>query len=360
MAYFENLRLGNLFGRPRGMGMEGEEPAFNQSNIAGYTVLPPDIPTQVRRPNIPMPMEKETPDISKMPTYYKPDMTEYQRQSLGSLNQYREGTLGLREQELARNLKKDEETQKIARQRADIYDFKAKNPNMRIYAPKGGNVYAINPVTGKRMDLGISSGTLSDIDKIELEQEKAIERIEKTGEVTRETNKVRSEQEIASAWGTPVQAFGRDGKPLDYMLSINAKTGESKKVPLGSDMVTRTTPPGAGNITPSQEGNEQFNKARQILFKNPDYRRYITLGKGGDFTLKMPLFRGDKTVYDKIYQDIYGSSAPTISNTQGAAPLNKGMVTVMSPPSKEFPKGQEGTIPASQLDEALKQGYKRK
>lgn len=58
----------------------------------------------------------------------------------------------------------------ISSDRADVYKFKAENPGVKIVAPKGGNIIAINSATGQTVkDFG-PAGTLSDDERIKLEQ----------------------------------------------------------------------------------------------------------------------------------------------------------------------------------------------
>lgn len=54
--------------------------------------------------------------------------------------------------------------------RTKIYDFKSQNPGMKPIFVKGGTVHLYNPITGETKDSGVDTGTLSDQDKIDLEQ----------------------------------------------------------------------------------------------------------------------------------------------------------------------------------------------
>ncbi len=81
---------------------------------------------------------------------------------------------------------------KIQQQRADVYRFKAEHPTWKLVTEKGGNVYAINPqFPTMKIDTGIDSGTLSDLDKINLGLDARLEAIGAQGNETRKTENVR-------------------------------------------------------------------------------------------------------------------------------------------------------------------------
>lgn len=69
----------------------------------------------------------------------------------------------------------------VSQDRADVYRFKAENPGVKIIAPKGGNIQAINSATGEVVQDFGSSGTLSDSARIALEQTNDLSKIAATG-----------------------------------------------------------------------------------------------------------------------------------------------------------------------------------
>jgi hypothetical protein len=71
----------------------------------------------------------------------------------------------------------------ISQQRADVYQFKAENPNVR-FDFSGPTVLIADPQTGQVTDTKVPTGSLNDLDKIRLNQKNSLERIERQGEVT--------------------------------------------------------------------------------------------------------------------------------------------------------------------------------
>jgi hypothetical protein len=81
-----------------------------------------------------------------------------------------------------------------------IQNFRANNPGYDIKFGKGGNFVAINRLDpSKIIDTGISSGTLTEEDKADIEQNNAIARIEATGAQARQTENVRQDNREVQA-----------------------------------------------------------------------------------------------------------------------------------------------------------------
>lgn len=237
--------------------------------------------------------------------------------------------------------KNDEINANIRQHRAEIYDFKAKNPNMKIVVTKGGNVQAINPQTGEAHDTGIPSGSLTELDKMNLTQEHAIERIGATGEENRETA----------------------GTKHGYTMSEIGARGEQARETKG----TPSSATGKGEL-PTQTRVRQASAARQLANSRPDLAKFIKLGNGNDFSISPPAQGGffsaagpTKEQYDEINNTIYGSGQPAIQqpsrtgapNTATNTPAQTGRIKVVDKDGKAF------TVPAEQLEEAKKQGYKQ-
>ncbi len=189
-----------------------------------------------------------------------------------------------------------------AKNRTAIYDFKTKNPSAKIIAPKGGNIQIVNPVTGKVQDTGISSGTLSDLDRINLQAEDKMLQIERQGEITGEN-------------------IGKRGE-------------EARK--------TRATVPGGARIPtnasgkplpPSQVRIQQHDSARQFAAQNPEFSKFIQFGPGqNDFNITAPgenhwydsTNHPSQEQYDQIVSAIYGDHLPISQpGRTGSTPVNK-------------------------------------
>src|SRR5678815_1737632 len=191
---------------------------------------------------------------------------------------------------------KNEKDAAIRQQRADVYEFKARNPNLKLVFPKGGFVQAFDPGSGKVTNLTdaqgkpIPTGTLTESDKMSMGQENALERIEATGGQQRETEKLRQtgRQDVAETRGWKLGKDEETGKSILY----NEITGETKPINAKSGgNVTPAPRPGAGGKTelPTQTKVRQYNSARELFNTRPDLAKHIKLGPGtNEFRIAQP------------------------------------------------------------------------
>ncbi len=181
----------------------------------------------------------------------------------------------------------DAEKARIADFRSKIYALKAAQPNMKFLFPKGGNVIAVDTKTGDQHDTGIPTGTMDEIDKLNLQHENKIEEIHTTGQENRETKVV-----VPGKNTTPTQS---------------------------------TRPPSA-----SQNKVEQALRARQLANSNPALGQFITVGTNGLISIG-PNKRVKPTdaQLKQINDYIYGS--PTNStNTQVKDPKRDQAIKVLT------------------------------
>lgn len=176
---------------------------------------------------------------------------------------YNQMSVDLREKAQIAKEQNDEAKLKVLQNRADVYRFKAENPNYKFILPKGGNVQAFNPLTGQSRDTGIPTGSLSELDKINLGQEDALERIGATGDEARDTENLRQTGRLAA---------------------IGARGEEARK--------TRVTIPGgvSGQRTkteqPTQTKVRQYNAAKEIANTNPELAKFIKFTGTNEFTIR--------------------------------------------------------------------------
>lgn len=145
--------------------------------------------------------------------------------------------------------------QDIRQQRANVYEFKSKNPNMHIVLPKGGNVLAINPQTGEAVDSGIPTGSLSDEDRINLQGTNNMNAIKERGSQNMNAIKERGSQNI---------------KSIDERGSQNRQTQNEKP---------------EKSMVPSQERTQQNNAARKLVNTRPDLAEFVTFDQQGNFSI---------------------------------------------------------------------------
>lgn len=197
----------------------------------------------------------------------------------------------LRQQAQAAKEANDAEKLKVSQHRADVYDFKAKNPGMKLAFPKGGNIQAIDPQTGEAKDTGIPTGSMTELDKMNLTHDQRTDEIHTRGDETRETEGVKHTNRVGE---------------------IFARGDEARK--------TKSTPGGGtgGGSTkaelPTQTRIRQFNAARELWNSRPDLRPFIKLGRpgsndfsvtppsnGGFFSTAGPTAEQHKAINDAIY-----------------------------------------------------------
>lgn len=275
----------------------------------------------------------------------------------------------LRQQADEERAKKNERDAEIREMRARIYEFKARNPNVK-FDFSGPTVLYADPLTGEVKDTGVKTGHMSKFDIMELSQKQALGRIDATiaGQESLENLRQYGREGLQEAGAWEIFVDQETGKTL----RINTATGDitdlygSRLMKPGTEDVT-----GRGEMLPTQVRVDQFNRARAIKNTRPDLAEFIEFGPGAnDFSIMSPGGYGGPTPgqHTEIAKLIYGSGekvkpgesfniferpgqTPPAQPTQPAIP--PGRVKVMSP------TGQIGHIPASQLQAAIAKGYKQ-
>lgn len=151
--------------------------------------------------------------------------------------------------------------EEIRQQRANVYAWKAENPNLR-FDTSGPTVLVMDPADGKIIDTKIPTGSLTEQQKIYLQHGYRMQEIVKRGEVA---EKVKS---------IPPGGTGGANKPE----------------------------------SPNQTKIRQYNAARQMKSTRKDLDKLIELGTPGtnDFKIKNG---GTPQQYNDISQAIYGKPA---------------------------------------------------
>ncbi len=210
-----------------------------------------------------------------------------------------EGKLGVSQQDSA--------TRKA---RADIYAFKAQHPNMKIVADKGGNFFAIDPITGKSMDTGVGTGTLDEREKLEITGSQAMER----------TNaNIQGRKDVAE------QQHGYRTEEIGTRGTEQRKTNESKP---------------AKELSPTQQQAEINNNARKIANTRPDLAKYLEIAPNGSFTISPS---GSDVIDQTLESLLYGKDIKLgNSNLPAQTPSpttqnNAGPEGPPLPPGYQFP-----------------------
>lgn len=169
----------------------------------------------------------------------------------------------LREQAQRHKEANDTQRADIAQQRANVYEYKARNPNLQFNFT-GPTVKIADPSTGELKDTGIPTGNISEADKLMLQQENTLEAIGATGRETRTTQEAGHEQD------------------MDEILARGEEARTTKSTPSGSAS--------GKDELPTQTRVRQFNAARELYNSNPELSQFIKVGAPGsnDFQVTLP------------------------------------------------------------------------
>jgi hypothetical protein len=299
---------------------------------------------------------------------------------------YQTASNTLKEQSQAEKERTDTANLKIKQQRADIYDWKAKHPNMKIVFPKGGNIQAIDQTTGQTIDLGVPTGSLSDADKYDLQQTNAIARIDETGSQARQTEGVkqgnREDSQDRRAWSI-INIPDPDNPGQQKSVWGNSITHETMPITMGGKDVGLVSKPGSMKPeTAKNKKDKEYNAASQIKNTDPELGQFIKMDSpsNGTFEITQPSdpkffgygmgHKGPTPEQAKRINDaIYGASSispvashttsnpPNTPNTTNIPNIPKGRVAVQDNNKNSKTFGQKFTVPVEQLQSAITQGY---
>jgi hypothetical protein len=290
-SFVDKLRLDNLY--PTVPINTGDDPLFGQflSQIAPLMNR-----NRIEQIGNVQPRQIQQPPITGAPQNVvlgdQGAGPEIAKRMLGvgeSITPYQKGQLALGKEELEFNKKKTEQTNELNQQKladtqrkTDIADFKAKNPGVKILAPKGGRIQAINSATGQVIrDFG-DTGTLSDEDRINLEQSGAIAQIGARG---------ANEQALETT-----RQKGRES--LEEMNARHAM--ERAELSSNTQKEIATNKP----LPPSQEKIAKTSRAQTAKNTHPEWAKYITMTPGGGFFVTGPSMGGLRGPTPEIYKAI--------------------------------------------------------
>lgn len=260
-----------------------------------------------------------------------------------------------RERDTAANNQRKSEN---AEARTAIYKFKAEHPNEQIKAVKGGNFLSFDPATKKWTDSGISTGTFSDAERMEQEQEYTRENIGSKGAEAANVAGInaKSREKIQSEKGWTIGTIPDPDDPTKQIgVRVNADTGEVHPITFGGKGVSGFAKSGTGAgggkpETPQATRIRQFNAARELYNTNPQLRPYIKLGSPGsnDFTITPPSegFFGHsgpkQSDYEAMQQAIYGAAAPKASAMASHAPTTPNAASPKAAAPTNAPPAPKG------------------
>lgn len=239
----------------------------------------------------------------------------------------------LRQQAQDAKDKNDAVNAKIRQQRADVYQMKSANPNMK-FDFSGPFVLVADPATGKITKTAIDTGNLTDADKLALGHQYRTEEIAQRGDIT--SDQITQRGDIESG----------------HIAERGAQARTTKATPSGSKT--------GKEELPTQTRVRQFNAARELANTRADLKKFIKIGSPGsnDFTITPPsegMFghSGPTTEqYAEIQKAIYGMAEPKMGRSSNTITPTTGTRVTIYKDGKAV-----GTIPAEQVEQAKKQGY---
>lgn len=275
-------------------GEQDRERGFNQQDMAqGHSQHMLDIANAAANPNV---VFKNDPNTIKPLDAAK---LEQGQQKIDLTKEKNTGTLGLGQDKLAETKAHNSAIDKIN-------EFKATHPGMKLISPKGGNFQALDPITGQTMDLGISTGTFNDEERINVNQKNALARIDET-----------ASQAGKNAGALETQ---RQGGRVD-LAGINNK----------ARMDLKTTAAPEKPLLPGQQNQQTNGRYIEASATHPEWKSFITPpipGQTTTWSIKSPSESGgpDELTYHQIGDFIYGGAAKTedinLPNENKPDPLN--------------------------------------
>jgi hypothetical protein len=238
-----------------------------------------------------------------------------------------------RDEELARSAESRENMQSL---RFGLDKWKAENPNGRVVAVRGGNVVLVNPQTGQITDTGVDSGTMTDVDRMNMQVENA-----------------NNLEEL------------RQGNRLEAIAASGAESRATRQTPTAAQSETAESP--------TARRARLVNKAMDIINQNPAMSEFFqldTMGRPTGIMTERPgpsgipfVNRGtdkdEHTLYDEARKLFLGES-PT---NQPTPSINQPTNELPEPPAGKVlmidPNGNPGYVPIEQEEAAILKGYAR-
>lgn len=274
MAGLERSRQGFEQERQAGTQFAHSEPLRNRVAEIGAGMVNPAVQPGMRHiVNVPEPMND-----------YQKAIVNLRRDELGQ-----RGAIASERADVSRG------NTDVARQRASIADFRAKNPGLKVLTPKGGNIQFMNPISGEVTDSGIPTGTMSEDELQEMRGSQAMEQINRRGEISTEQIGQRGEEQRKTLGQTGEQNLAAIAARLKGQGDTIQPTQERVRVQNEIAKLTTTKPELAKLIVTDPNGvitiSEQATPAERSAIEASIYGK----GTGQDITLKPQTDTGKKT-----------------------------------------------------------------
>jgi len=273
---------------------------------------------------------------------------------LNIMSPYEQATIDFKNRELDQKRSLGSEKLDVTREGQDqrmnlgternfIADFKAKNPGMKIQVSKGGNFVGFDPITGKVIDTGVSSGTMSERDKLDVTNAGDMAEITARGDIQKDIQDTRGQQGLAQVaarvagqkdiQGTRgTQALEQIGARIAGDKDVQATRGEQSLAQIAARGNEQRTTQAARPVTgmqPTQAKVLESNTARQIINTRPDLAPFIKQNQDGTYTVEPPGEAGwlgnakpTQAQFEEITKALYpkaGTTQPAKASTAQSA-----------------------------------------
>lgn len=251
--------------------------------------------------------------------------------------------------------------------------FKMQNPDAQ-FRVVDGKLYALHPQTGEAVFTGVEGLSRMEelqftanaaMDRVMAQQEGANTRTGMTiaGADKRNQDTIAGANERAQLGGTPFNQVNPDGSTSSVFVN---RQGQASPITGVSGTLQRpAAPPRAGIFNEAQQ--RQIYRTRAEQFKNQSQLgKWVTVQPNGQVVItpvnESTSWTGaakgpTKAEWDQINTAIYGGTGlninkpPANTTPTNTAPAGKVLMT--------DPNGRQGYVPATQVEAAIAQGYKR-
>lgn len=179
----------------------------------------------------------------------------------------------------------------VAKERNSIAEFKANNPGKKFQISKGGNIFAFDPITGEGQDTGISSGTLSDKEKIEITNTGDLAEIEARGNIQKDIQRVRGTQALDQIGARVAGQKDIQGLRGDQAKELQGTKGDQSLAAIAARAAEQRKTNAArpqDNLLPSQSKILEANKARELINSNPELAPFLEKNQDGTYSVMAP------------------------------------------------------------------------
>jgi hypothetical protein len=198
--------------------------------------------------------------------------------------QYQAGQQRIAQGRLNETERKNQEQAGFTRTRLAADEWKRQNPNHHFTVGKDGNLYATDPVTLQKTNLGKTG--MSDVEASMLTNQNKMQQIQAGGEVQEHLANVRgdiqSNLQDQRAWA-PYDRTMPDGTKETWLY--NTITGQRKPwdEPGGGQLTKPGTTPGP--LSGTQEKAARALKAKEVIDTRPDLKDYLQF-RNGEYFIK--------------------------------------------------------------------------